>query len=57
LGSADTVGAAGALDLAAVGAAGHVIGQAPAALGAADDGGHPPLGASRLSALSSTKVR
>jgi hypothetical protein len=34
----------GTLDLAAVGAMVPVVGQAPAALDAASDGGHPPLG-------------
>jgi hypothetical protein len=50
------VGAGGALDLAAVGAADPVAGQPLGAFGAAGDGGHPPLGVSGLSALSSTTL-
>jgi hypothetical protein len=46
-----------AVDLTAVGAADPVAGQPLGAFGAAADGGHPSLGASRLSALSSTTVR
>jgi hypothetical protein len=46
-----------AVNVAAVGATGPLARQPLGVFGAAGDGGHSPLGARRLSALSSTTVR
>jgi hypothetical protein len=51
------VSAGGTLELAAVGAAGPLLGEPVGAFAVAGDGGHPPLGGSWLWALSSTTVR
>jgi hypothetical protein len=55
--SVAAVGAGDALELAAAGPPGPLLGEALGAFGAAGDGGHSSLRASRLSAFSSTTVR